>query len=420
MIYIKRHIEQIINKISSKKLVIVLTGPRQVGKSTMLKAQFKNHVYLTLDTPSILESAKDNPVGFINRYPSVIIDEIQKAPEIFNHIKEVVDEVIFECLEKGKPRPICKYILTGSQSFALMENVDETLAGRTAVISMNGLSKRELNGLDFTEPFLPTQKQLETKDALNTIAYDYNRIIDIIHKGSLPELHQMKFDLDEWSVFMDSYIKTYIEKDVRRLINIKDETAFMKFLRATAARTGQQLNLAAMAEAVGKDAGTMKSWLAVLQTSGLIYLLEPYSSNHSKRLTRTPKMYFMDSGLACFLAGWRTPEQLTLGASWGSIFETWVISEIVKSYYNSGKSLLPLYYYRDKDMKEIDLIIEDGDTLYPIEIKATTDPLKKHLASFDVLKNISNKQIGEGAVICLCKQSFPMHGGNWATPVDLI
>ncbi|MCL2521346.1 MAG: ATP-binding protein [Erysipelotrichales bacterium] len=417
MPYIERHIELILKKIVKNKGVIVITGPRQVGKSTLLKQKFGDYQYITLDTTSIFESAKESPVAFINQFQKVVIDEIQRAPELFHNIKEDIDEHLFQNLNNNID--LCKFILTGSQTFALMKNVTESLAGRAAIIQMCGLSKREINKSLFCEPFLPNLAQIKEKSKYKT-PYNYNLIVSYIHRGSMPELYKTNASLKDWGVYCDSYIKTYLEKDVRKLINLKDEVSFMKFLRATAARTGQQLNMTAIAEIVGKDVATIKSWLNVLQTSGLIYLLEPYSNNLNKRLVKTPKLYFMDTGLACYLSGWHTPEQLTIGASWGHIFETWVISEIIKSYYNSGKSLLPLYYYRDKEKKEVDLIIEVGNTLHPVEIKVTSDPNKGHISSFSVLKNIPNKQVGEGGVICLCKESFPLAGNNWAIPIDLI
>jgi predicted AAA+ superfamily ATPase len=420
MFYIQRHTEKIIEKIGQKKGVIVVTGARQVGKSTMLKMRFPEYEYINLDKPSIREELSESPSSFLEIHNgNLIIDEIQKSPSFFEYIKENIDEVNFERLKNGKNEFEAKFILTGSQTFHLMKNVTESLAGRTGIIQMCGLSKREINQSDFTEPFLPTSEQLKQKQT-NKIVYDYKKIIEIIHKGSFPELYQTNIDLSEWQNFYDSYIKTYLEKDVREIINVQNETAFIKFLRAVAARTGQQLNLTALAEVVGKDVNTMKSWLSVLQTSGLVYLLEPYYNNFNKRLTKTPKLYMLDTGLACFLGGWNTPEQLTNGAMWGQIFETWVIGEIIKSYYNSGITLLPIYYYRDKEKREIDLIIEEAGTLFPVEIKTTSDPNKSMIAAFELLKKIPDKNLGEGAVICLAKEILPLSGGNWIVPVDMI
>ena len=419
MRYIERHVEQLIKRLNGKKDVLILTGSRQVGKSTMLRMSFKEHEYVTLDIPSVFVRAKESPLAFVNQFDKVIIDEIQKAPELFHYIKAEVDEAKFRRLESGAATHGARFILTGSQIFGLMENVTESLTGRAAIIQMCGLSKRELNGSVFVEPFVPTLEQL-LKKKKNVVPYDYKNIIETIHKGSYPELYQSPSDLTDWKIFFDSYIKTYIEKDVRRIANIQSEVSFMKFLRATAARTGEQLNLTGIAEVVGKDVMTIKHWLSILQTSGLVYLLEPYYNNFNKRLVKTPKLYFMDTGLACYLCGWNTPEQLTTGAVWGHIFETWVVSEVIKSYYNDGRTLLPLYYYRDKEKREVNLIIEESGTLYPVEIKTTSDPNKALINTFNVLQKIPDRQIGEGAVICLCKDILPLSDNNRAIPVDMI
>ena len=420
MLYIQRHAEKIVEKIGQKKGVVIVTGARQVGKSTMLKMRFPEYEYINLDKPSVREELSENPSSFLEIHNGkLIIDEIQKSPSFFEYIKENIDEVNFERLKNGNKEYSAKFILTGSQTFHLMKNATESIAGRAGIVQICGLSKRELNQSDFTEPFLPTSEQLKQKQTKKT-AYEYKKIVEIIHKGSFPELYQTDIDLSEWQNFYDSYIKTYLEKDVREIINVQNETAFIKFLRAVAARTGQQLNLTALAELVGKDVNTMKSWLSVLQTSGLVYLLEPYYNNFNKRLTKTPKLYMLDTGLACFLGGWNTPEQLINGAMWGQIFETWVISEVIKSYYNSGISLLPIYYYRDKEKREIDLIIEEAGTLFPVEIKTTSDPNKSMIATFELLKNVPDKKVGEGAIICLAKEILPLSGGNWVIPVDMI
>jgi len=220
--------------------------------------------------------------------------------------------------------------------------------------------------------------------------------------------------------FYNSYLQTYLERDVKQIIQIQDEDAFMRFIRGAAALTGQQLNYSALAEICSKDTTTVKRWLSVLQTCGLVHLLQPYFNNQSKRLIKNPKLYFMDTGLACFLLGWNTPEQLMSGASWGSIFETYVVCEVLKSYYNAGANPLNLYYYRDKDAIEIDLVIEDGGVLYPIEIKTTSDPTKSMVRSFAALKKIPQKTVGEGALICMCKDALPLTENAWMLPVNLI
>ena len=418
--YIKRHMEEFVQRIARKKGVVIVTGSRQVGKSTMLMKTFTNHQYLSLNEPKAYEQARESPSFFIRGYENVIIDEIQKAPSLFEHIKEDIDKIIFERLEKNIKEPFGKYILTGSQSFHLMRGVTESLAGRAAIIQMTGLSQRELNGSLYTQPFMPTLEQIQAKEKSHRIKYDAKKIIEIIHKGSFPELHNQETDLKDWENFYSSYIGTYIAKDVRQIINVKDEASFIKFMRAIASLSGQQLNYTTLAEVVGRDVMTMKSWLNVLQTSGLVYLLPPYYNNFNKRLSKTPKLYLMDTGLMCYLGGWNTPEQLVHGAMWGQVFETYVMTEIIKSYYNDGHTLLHLYYYRDKEKKEIDLIIEEAGTLYPVEIKTTSDPNKSMIRSFELLQKIPDKKVGAGAVVCLCETVLPLAGGNWVVPVEMI
>jgi len=418
--YIKRHIEKVVERIGLRKGVLIVTGSRQVGKSTMLKKQFNEHKYISLDEPRVYEQAKENPSSFVQTCENVIIDEIQKAPLLFEYIKEDIDKIIFQRLDNQNKEPFGKYILTGSQSFRLMKNVTESLAGRAGIIEMSGISKRELNESTFTAPFMPTLEQIKAKEKSHNVKYDYKKIIEIIHKGSFPELHQSPTDLNYWGSFYGSYIKTYLERDVRQIVNIQNEVSFIKFMRAIAARSGQQLNLSALAEVVGKDVMTMKNWLSILETSGLVYLLQPYYNNINKRLSKTPKLYMLDTGLICYLGGWNTPEQLVNGAMWGQIFETYVISEIIKSYLNDGQALWHLYYYRDKEKNEIDLVIEQAGTLYPVEIKATSDPTKSMISAFELLKKVPDKKIGEGAIICLSKDILPLAGNNWVIPVDLI
>jgi len=397
-------------RIAKRKPVIVLTGARQVGKSTMLKEVYRETRYITLNRPMLRESAKNNPSLFfeINK-PPVIVDEIQKAAELFDYIKDIVDE----------NKNAGMFYLTGSQSMTLMKNIGDSLAGRSGIIKLLGLSMREISGLSFREPFLPELDRI-SKIEKTGIYFDYNKIISCIHKGFFPELYETESDLYTVSDYYSSYFQTYIEKDIKDVLNIKDESAFIKFVKAAASLSGEMLNLSTIAEICGKDVKTVSSWLSVLESSGLVYLLEPYHNNLNKRLTKAPKLYFLDTGLACWLLGWNTPEQLTTGAMWGHLFETFVFSEILKSYYNDGVVKPPLYYYRDKDKNEIDLLIMDGDTLHPIEIKTSSDPVKSMISAFRYLENIPGKKRGMGAVICLAKERLPLIDNVWILPVHLI
>ncbi|HNR65399.1 MAG TPA: ATP-binding protein [Atribacterota bacterium] len=408
--YYPRHIEPVVQRIAKRKPVIVLTGARQVGKSTMLKKIYNNINYISLNSPLVRQSAEENPSLFfeVNK-PPIIVDEIQKGAKLFDYIKDIIDENGLKGL----------FYLTGSQSLKLMKNVSESLAGRAGIIRLLGISRRELALLKYREPFQPTVEHMEKLES-EQLELDYEKIIEQIHKGFFPELYEYESNLKDWNDYYSSYFQTYIEKDIRDVLNIRDESAFIKFVKATAALTGNMLNHTTIAEICGKDVKTVKSWLSALESSGLVYLLEPYHNNFNKRLIKSPKLYFLDTGLACWLLGWNTPTQLISGAMWGNIFESFVFSEILKSYYNDGIVKPPLYYYRDKDKNEIDLVIEDGGTLYPVEIKTTSDPKKSMISSFKYLENIPGKDLGTGAIVCLAKQRLPLSDKVWILPVNLI
>jgi len=406
--YYHRHIEPVVARISKRKSVLVITGARQVGKSTMLKEIYSDINYVTLNSPLVRESAKENPSLFFDvNKPPVVVDEIQKAAELFDYIKDIVDE------DKMKGQ----FYLTGSQSLKLMKNVSESLAGRAGIIKMLGLSVRELAKSTYREPFLPTVEQMSAND---NIDIDYSTLVSYIHKGFFPELHETESDLKDWADYHSSYFQTYIEKDIKDVLNIQDESAFIKFVKACASLTGEMLNMTTIAEICGKDAKTIRAWLSVLESSGLVYLLEPYYNNFNKRMIKSPKLYFLDTGLACWLLGWNTPEQLTNGAMWGHIFESFVFAEVLKSYYNDGIVKPPLYYYRDTDKNEIDLIIENGDTLHPVEIKTTSDPKKSMINAFSLLEKNKIKKVGTGAVVCLAKDRLPLTHNVWILPAGMI
>jgi predicted AAA+ superfamily ATPase len=411
-VYYKRHIEDTIKRIAKRKPVVVITGARQVGKSTMLYKTFDKMNNISLNRPLVRSGALTNPSLFFEQNkPPVIVDEIQKVPELFEYVKDVVDSELSE--KTGQ------FFLTGSQSQKLMERVSDSLAGRAGIVKMLGLSCRELDGVSYNKVFKPTGEHIgEISKVAPTFSYE--KIVSRIHKGFFPELYKSESDLDDWNDYYDSYFQTYIEKDVKEVLNIRDEIAFVKFVRACASLTGEMLNLTTLGEMCGKDVGTVKSWLSVLVSSGLVYLIEPYHNNFSKRLVRMPKMYFLDTGLACFLLGWNTPKQLVNGAAFGHIFESFVFAEILKSYYNAGKTMPPLYYYRDSDKNEIDILIKEGDTLYPVEIKTTSDPAKTAVSVFRLINKIPEIKRGEGAVICLAKEVLPLSDGVYVLPVNFI
>jgi len=409
-VYYHRHIESVVERMAERKPVIVLTGARQVGKSTMLKEVFHDINYVSLNRPLVRESAKENPSLFFEaNKPPVIVDEIQKAAELFEYIKDIVDE------EKVKGQ----FYLTGSQSMKLMKNVSDSLAGRAGIIKLLGLSVRELAQNPHRKPFLPIAEYMAEAEK-GSFAFDYTKLISHIHKGFFPELYETESNLHDWADYYSSYFQTYIEKDIKDVLTIRDESAFIKFVKATASLTGEMLNFSTLSEICGKDVKTVKSWLSVLESSGIVYLLEPYYNNLNKRMIKTPKLYFLDTGLCCWLLGWNTPDQMVNGAMWGHIFESFIFSEVLKSYYNDGIVRPPLYYYRDKDKNEIDLVIEDGDTLYPIEIKTTSDPNKSMVNAFRMLDSIPAKKTGTGAVICLAKERLPLKDDVWILPAQNI
>jgi len=408
--YIQRHIQPVVERIARRKPVLVLTGARQVGKSTMLKEVYHHLNYVALNRPLVRRSAIDNPSLFFEEHrPPVIVDEIQKAAALFDYIKDIVDE------DRAKGQ----FYLTGSQSMKLMKGVSESLAGRAGIIKLLGLSMRELDGISCHTPFVPTQEHRKTMQAAGA-GFDYHRTAERIHKGFFPELYENPSDLRDWADYYSSYFQTYIEKDIKDVLQIQDESAFIKFVKAVASLTGEMLNLNTIGGICGKDAKTVKAWLSVLESSGLVYLLEPYYNNFNKRLVKTPKLYFLDTGLACWLLGWNTPEQLINGAMWGHMFESFVFAEVLKSYYNDGIVKPPLYYYRDKDKNEIDLLIEDGETLYPVEIKTTSDPTKAMVKAFRCVAEIPGKRLGPGAVVCLAKEALPLTETCWVWPAGLV
>lgn len=404
--YINRSMEKTVLGIQNSFPVLLITGPRQVGKTTMLKKLSNgNRQYVTLDDPLLRELAVLDPALFLQRFePPVIIDEIQYAPELLPYIKMYVDE----------NRRNGDFWLTGSQMFHLMKNVSESLAGRVGIINMLGLSNSEIMN-QVSVPFTTKPEEIMKKLKL-TKHLNLNEIFKIVYKGSMPALYA-----DEnvsTNIFFSSYVQTYLQRDVKDLTQVGDELSFLRFLSSVAARTSQMVNYADMAKDTGISAPTAKQWLSILVSSGIIVLVEPYFNNALKRIIKSPKMYFLDTGLCAYLTKWTTPEVLEAGAMAGAFFESWVVSEIFKSYYNAGQRP-PIYYYRDKDQREIDLIIHENDTLYPIEIKKSGNPSKDSIKHFNVFAN-TNVKVGNGSVICLSNNLIPIDKKNWFVPAWLI
>ena len=403
--YIQRSLENRINYMAAHFPVVLVCGARQVGKTTLLKriAENKGNIqYVTLDYPRIRQLAQEDPELFLQQYSApLIIDEIQYAPELLPYIKILADE-------KGSNG---LYYLTGSQMFHMMSNVSESLAGRVGILSMYSLSRAEIEGRE-SIPFNPSAvKDIKSQDTIT-------EIFDKILKGSMPRVISDSELLYE--DYYGSYIQTYIERDIRDLINIKDENKFIKFISCVAARTSQEVNLADIAKDVGIDGKTADSWLSILVSSGIVVLLRPYSGNTIKRIIKRPKLYFMDTGLACYLSMWNNARALELSAMSGAMFENYVISEIIKSYANSGLDIRSrLVYYRDNNGKEIDLMIVENGMIYPVEIKKNADPGKNAIKNFSVLSSLQ-EEIGEGAVLCMSSMTIPLDSKNKIIPISAI
>ncbi len=409
MNYIKRSAEKVITKQEEMFKVILITGSRQVGKTTLLKNIKPNMKYITLDDLFLNQAAIEDPALFLkSNYPPIIIDEVQYAPNLFRYIKILVDE--------NKSETETLFYLTGSQQFNLMKNISESLAGRVGILNLLGLSLREIKETDFHLPFIPTNEYFEKKSKY-LIDIPYQQIWDIIHKGSMPAMYSKKSDFD---IFYSTYVSTYIERDVRQLTQVGDSLSFLKFMTALASRIGQMLNLDSIANEVGISVPTAQRWLSILVSSNIVYVLEPYYNNVMKRAIKTPKIYFLDTGLASYLTKWKTSEVLESGSMAGNFFVNFVIVEIIKSYYNAGEVRPPIYYYRDKDKKEIDLIIEENGKLHPIEIKKSANPSKDMIKNFKILEKSTGKEIGTGGVICLYDKLIDLDEKNKIIPISFL
>lgn len=409
MEYITRHLEEKVLSLSRSYSAILVTGPRQSGKTTMLKmlAEKENagREYVTLDDLSVRETAKNDPAMFLQLHkPPLLIDEVQYAPELFTYIKIQIDR-------NHNPGD---FWMTGSQLFRLMQGVRESLAGRVALLYMSPLSQREIDG----RPALPFSTDPDTLAAENrkTKPITAPEVYRRLWKGSMPGVVSGLFPDRE--IFYSSYISTYIERDVRELSGSIDALRFNRFVTSMAARAAQTLNFSAVAEDADIDVQTTKAWTNILETLGIIFMLHPYSNNVLKRTVKTPKIYFYDTGLVCYLTKWSSPETAEKGAMNGALLENYAVSEIMKSYQSAGQEPC-LYYYRDRDSREIDLIIEGDGKLCPVEIKKTALPDKRLVRSFGVLEK-SPLEIGTGAVLCMAESLSAFDKNNLVVPIRLI
>lgn len=400
--YVTREAESTLYKLMDQFKIVLVTGPRQVGKSTMVKALLSDEFeYVSLDDARLRDLARNDPALFMKDHvPPVIIDEAQKAPNLFDELKLLVDA----SPEKGK------IVLTGSQAHRLMSDVSETLAGRIAALRLSGLSLRETLELPQAGPYMPEKNEGSKKAA------DFD-VWKTIWRGCMPEL--FCGDLD-WDYYYSNYTGMYVERDVRELVNVSSEERFYRFLIACAARTANVLNVADLARDAGIEVKTCNNWISILKSSGIIHLLRPYAANASKRVIKSPKLYFMDTGLVCHLLGWTSPRVVRDGAMAGALFETFVVSEVLKSYFNDGRTADNVFFYRDERKREIDLVIKDGATLHPVEIKRSASPKLNDVKAFSVLDGIVGTEVGVGTVLCQTDTAYSLSETIRAMPLTSI
>lgn len=398
---IRREAESTVKNITETFRVLLVTGPRQVGKTTLLKEYMpKNMNYVTLDDMILRKQAINDPKLFLEEHPwPLLIDEAQYAPELFPYIKIKVDE------EKQRGM----YWLTGSQQFKLMKNVTESLAGRVGIVKLNSFTYKEIKETTNKSVFDPNNLKKAPK-------IDVNELFEIIYDGGMPELYDVK-NMNKTN-FFEAYVDTYLSKDIKDQLDIKDIGQFKRFMVAVASRTGEQLNYSSIANEIAIDSKTAKVWLDLLITSGVVYLLEPFMSSKIKRITHMPKIIFMDTGLCSHLAGWKSARDLQLSSEAGHYLETFIISEIIKSYNANGETP-DISYYRDKDKNEIDLIFSKNNKLYPFEIKKTASPNKEMIKNFKFLKK-TNKEIAPGGIICLYDNLIHLDDKNYIIPISSV
>lgn len=408
MEYVKRELERKFLKMNLHFKAILVTGARQVGKTTMLKhlAEGTNRTYVSLDNRMARELAKDDPVLFFQTYkPPILIDEIQKAPELFEQIKIMCDE----SEEKGQ------FWITGSQQYKMMKQVRETLAGRIGILNLYSLSQREKQGvliddeLDFSlQGLLQRQKLFEKNNIVNVFQHIWN--------GGMPDIQNVDSEIRE--EYFNSYVETYLMRDATEVGGVSDVVKFSKFLNACAALVSQQVNYATLAESADISEPTAKEWLNVLQGLGIIYLLRPYENNELKRLVKAPKLYFCDTALCAYLSMWLSPETLMNGAASGYYYENYVIMELVKNYAYS-RTKANISYYRDSNAKEIDVFIEENDTIHPIEIKKSANPDRRETKKYLIIDKASLNR-GKGGIVCMCEEVIPIDNDNCFIPSNII
>lgn len=413
MDFIQRHAAGTVERLSRSFPAVLVTGARQTGKTTLLRRLTEGAAvpFVTFDDPMEEQAAKADGKTFLEFHPSpCLFDEVQYVPDLFRYLKIEID----------RNRQNGMFFFTGSQQFTLMEKATESLAGRVGILQLYPLSAREIRGDGFHGSFVPTKEYiLERSVALDKGRFSVQDTWNRIFLGGYPEVIRERVSPQD---FYASYIKTYIERDIRRLAQVADETQFLQFITVAAARTSQLVNYGDMARDCGISEVTAKKWLSLLVTSGLVYLLRPYAANVEKRVVKTAKLYFIDTGLAAYLTRWTNPEVMRNGAMAGAFFETYVVGEIVKSFANNGQEA-PIYFYRDKDKVEIDVLIQENNTLYPVEIKKTAAPNEADLRNLYVTSRIKNVAIGQGLILCNSSKVLPIRKGSvsaLAVPVEYL
>ncbi|MCR5620833.1 MAG: ATP-binding protein [Treponema sp.] len=413
MDFIRRHAEKTLERLATSFPAVLVTGARQTGKTTLLKkvTGALSIPSTTFDDIAEEQFARSDPKAFLEIHPSpFMFDEVQYVPDFFRYLKVEIDQ----------DRRNGMYYLTGSQQFRLMEEVSESLSGRIGIVQLYPLTAREIRGDGFSGRFLPTKEYvMERNRTLAGEDFSTGKTWERIYTGGYPEVVKGTVSPAD---FYASYLKTYIERDIRALSQVADEMQFMQFVAAAAARTGQLVNYGDMACECGISEVTAKKWLSLLVTSGLVYLLRPYSANVEKRVVKTPKLYFMDTGLAAYLTRWTGPEVMRSGAMAGAFFETYAVGEIVKSFANNGEDA-PVYFYRDKDKIEIDLLIERDNTLYPVEIKKTSTPSSDDAKGFSITGRIGNVQVAQPVIVCGADRVSAVSRGGCtalAVPVEFL
>ncbi len=399
---IDREAENTINEVAQAFKVLLVTGPRQVGKTTLLKSIMPDNMnYVSLDDKLTRELAQNDPKLFLEEHPyPLLIDEVQYAPNLFSYIKIKVDEI----------KEPSMYWLTGSQQFKLMKNVQESLAGRVGIVRLNSLTYNEINNRKLKKEMFDPKKIIDAE------IIGVNDLYENIFKGGMPEIYVN--DKMKRIFFFNSYIETYLTKDVENIISISNMETFKNFMITIASRNGEQLNYSKIGSEVGITDKTVKSWLNILVTSGIIYLLTPYNLSREKRVNHMPKIIWMDSGLCSFLAGYEDARTLQMSSNAGHYLESYIISEIVKSYNSHGLEA-NISYFRDKDKHEIDLVFFNATEIYPFEIKKTASPNKEMISSFKYLKD-SKKKVMPGGIICLCDKLMRIEENNYCIPVSSV